>query len=114
MKDCLFCRIERKEIPSKLVFEDDLAIAFEDISPQAPTHILVIPRKHIPSTNEISPEDTPLLGHLLTEAGRIARERNVAKEGYRLVINCGPAAGQAVHHLHIHILGGRQMHWPPG
>jgi histidine triad (HIT) family protein len=114
MTDCLFCRIEKKEIPSRTVFEDDLAIAFEDIGPQAPTHILVIPRKHIPSTNEIGTDDNGLLGHLITTAGRIAREKNIAESGYRLVINCGPAAGQAVHHLHLHLLGGRQMHWPPG
>jgi len=114
MKDCLFCRIEKKEIPSRTVFEDDRSIAFEDISPQAPVHILIIPRKHIPSMAEISTDDIPLLGHLLSTASRIARERNLAVEGYRLAINTGPAAGQAVHHLHVHLLGGRQMQWPPG
>jgi histidine triad (HIT) family protein len=114
MTDCLFCRIGKKEIPSRTVFEDDQAVAFEDISPQAPTHILVIPRKHIPSTSEIGPDDNSLIGHLISTAARIAGERNIAESGYRLVINCGSDAGQAVHHLHVHILGGRPMRWPPG
>ena len=113
-KDCLFCRIIAKEIPSTIVYEDDQMIAFEDINPQAPTHILVLPRKHIASLNEITPEDAPLVGHMHLVAAKIARQRGIAESGYRTVLNNGRGAGQSVFHLHLHLLGGRGMRWPPG
>ena len=114
MRDCLFCRIEKKEIPSRIVYEDNEAMAFEDVNPQAPVHILIIPRRHIASVSDITVEDEGLLGRLHSIAKRIAEEKGVTAEGYRLVTNSGPAAGQSVHHLHLHLLGGRQMQWPPG
>ena len=113
-KDCLFCRIIAKEIPSKIVYEDDQMIAFEDINPQAPTHILVVPRRHIASLNEVTPEDALLVGHLHLVAAKIAHARGIAESGYRTVVNNGRGAGQSVFHLHLHLLGGRGMRWPPG
>ncbi len=113
-KDCLFCRILAKEIPSKTVHEDEQAVAFEDINPQAPTHILIVPRRHIPSLNEITAEDAVLVGHLHLVAAKLARERGIAESGYRTVLNNGRGAGQSVFHLHLHLLGGRGMRWPPG
>ncbi len=113
-KDCLFCRILAKEIPSKTVYEDDQVVAFEDINPQAPTHILVVPRRHIASLNEIASEDAPLVGYLHLVAAKLARERGIAESGYRTVLNNGRGAGQSVFHLHLHLLGGRGMRWPPG
>ncbi len=113
-KDCLFCRILAKEIPAKIVYEDEQAVAFEDINPQAPTHILVVPRRHIPSLNEVTTEDVPLVGHLHVVAAKLARERGIAESGYRTVVNNGRGAGQSVFHLHLHLLGGRGMRWPPG
>ena len=113
-KDCLFCRIIAKEIPSKIVYEDEQAVAFEDINPQAPTHILVVPRRHIASLNEVTPEDAQLVGHLHLVAAKIAHERGIAASGYRTVVNNGRGAGQSVFHLHLHLLGGRGMRWPPG
>jgi histidine triad (HIT) family protein len=104
---CIFCRIVAGEIPAKLVHEDDETIAFRDINPQAPTHVLVIPRRHIASVNELTESDGALIGRMhLTEG--------VSESGYRLVMNTGAAAGQTVHHIHLHILGGRSMAWPPG
>jgi histidine triad (HIT) family protein len=111
MTDCIFCKIINKEIPSKIVCETDYALAFEDISPQAPVHILVIPRKHF--ADVIEAEDAELLGKLLLLAGKIAKDKNI-EDGFRLVINKGAKAGQTVFHLHIHILGGRSLGWPPG
>jgi histidine triad (HIT) family protein len=110
---CLFCKIIAGEIPSKKVFEDDLTYAFGDINPQAPTHILVVPRKHIPSLAEASAEDQEMLGYLHLVAARIARSEGLSK-GFRTVINTGPDGGQTVDHLHVHLLGGRAMMWPPG
>jgi len=112
--DCLFCRIARKEIPSKVVHEDDRALAFEDINPKAPVHILVIPRKHIPTINELSQEDNSLVGHLVQVARAIAAEKGISEGGYRLVFNCRADAGQEVYHVHLHLLGGRKFSWPPG
>lgn len=114
MSDCLFCGIAAKKIPSKIVFEDDLAVAFEDINPQAPHHVLVIPRTHVATLDEVPEGETGLLGHLVWVATRIARERGVAQSGYRLVWNCQEAAGQSVFHIHLHLLGGRPFSWPPG
>lgn len=110
--DCLFCRIVRKEIPAKLVAEDEHSIAFRDINPQAPLHVLVIPREHVPSLDKA--HDAELLGRLSLMAAEIARKEGVAVAGYRTVMNTNAAAGQTVFHVHLHLLGGRAMHWPPG
>ena len=114
MSDCLFCGIAAGKIPSKVVFEDDHVVAFEDINPQAPHHVLVIPRRHIATLDEVPDGETALLGRLVGAATRIARERGVAQSGYRLVWNCQEAAGQSVFHIHLHLLGGRPFGWPPG
>ncbi len=113
MDDCLFCKIGAKKIPGKIVYEDDRVFAFEDINPQAPVHILILPRKHFPSLTEATEEDGALLGHLLLVAAQLARERQLL-EGYRTVFNSGRGAGQSVFHLHLHLLGGRSFRWPPG
>ena len=111
--DCIFCKIARGEIPANKVYEDEEFVAFRDINPQAPTHILVIPKKHIESLSDVKEEDRELLGKLLWVAKKVAQELNL-KKGYRLVINTGPDGGQEVLHLHVHLLGGRAMAWPPG
>ncbi len=111
--DCIFCRIVAGSIPAKKVCEDDQLLAFFDIDPKAPTHILVIPKKHIASLAHAQTGDGPLLGRLLEAAADIAREQGLS-QGYRVVISTGPQGGQTVDHLHVHLLGGRQMHWPPG
>ncbi|CAK1548810.1 unnamed protein product [Leptosia nina] len=112
--DTIFGKILRKEIPAKFVYEDDECAAFHDVNPQAPTHILVIPRKPIPQLSQAEDGDEQLLGHLLTTARKIAAQEGLDKSGFRLVINDGKNGAQSVYHLHVHILGGRQMHWPPG
>ncbi|KAJ0170292.1 hypothetical protein K1T71_014220 [Dendrolimus kikuchii] len=112
--DTIFGKILRKEIPAKLVYEDDQCVAFHDVNPQAPTHILVIPRKPIPQLSKASDEDEQLLGHLLIVARKVAAQEGLENTGFRLVINDGKNGAQSVYHLHVHILGGRQMHWPPG
>jgi histidine triad (HIT) family protein len=114
MDQCIFCRIVQGKAPAKIVYKDESVLAFEDIHPQAPIHLLVVPRKHLPSLTEMGPEDEPLIGHVLAVAGRLARERAVHDRGYRAVINNGTWAGQSVFHLHLHVLGGRVFHWPPG
>jgi histidine triad (HIT) family protein len=111
--DCLFCKISAKQIPSKIVYEDPDVFAFEDVSPQAPAHILICPRKHFSSLNEATAEDQSVLGKLQLVAAQLARERNLL-EGYRTVVNNGGGAGQSVFHLHLHLLGGRRFRWPPG
>lgn len=113
-QDCLFCKIVAGAIPAKLVYEDDAAVAFRDINPQAPTHALVIPRAHIASLAEAVEEDEALLGHLLLVAARVAREDGLHDSGFRTVINSGADAGQEVFHIHVHVLGGRKLTWPPG
>lgn len=113
MPDCLFCRMIRGEVPTRKVYEDDLVFAFNDINPQAPTHVLIIPKKHVPGLKEAKPEDAELIGYCHLVAARIARERNI-EDGYRTVFNVGPGAGQSVFHLHLHLLGGRPLGWPPG
>jgi histidine triad (HIT) family protein len=113
MNDCLFCKIGRKEIPAKLVYEDADLFAFEDIQPQAPTHILLCPRKHFVSLTDATADDTALLGKLQLIAAKIAGDRKLT-EGYRTVFNNGAGAGQSVFHLHLHLLGGRDFRWPPG
>ncbi len=110
--DCLFCRIVRGEIPAKLVFESPDVVAFRDINPQAPTHILVIPRDHVPSLNHAT--DAAMLGRLSLVAAELAKKEGIADAGYRTVINTNRAAGQTVFHVHLHLLGGRDMSWPPG
>jgi histidine triad (HIT) family protein len=114
MSKTLFEKIIAREIPATIVYEDDLALAFRDIKPQAPVHVLIIPRKPIPRIAEAGPEDHKVLGHLLLKAAEVAAKLGLKKDGYRLVINNGPDAGEAVPHLHVHILGGRHMAWPPG
>jgi histidine triad (HIT) family protein len=111
---CIFCRIIAHEVPAKIVFEDENVVAFEDLHPQAPVHLLVVPRKHLPSLKEATTDDEPLLGHLSAVAAQLARERGLETKGYRAVINNGSWAGQSVFHLHVHVLGGRVFHWPPG
>lgn len=111
--ETIFSKIIRKEIPANIVYEDDLALAFKDINPQAPVHILVIPKKPLPSVADATPDDQALLGHLLLVAKQVAQEAGLTN-GYRLVMNTGVDGGQTVYHLHIHILGGRGLAWPPG
>jgi len=113
MADCLFCKIIRGEIPTKKVYEDDRVFAFDDINPQAPTHVLIIPKKHITGLKEAKPEDAETIGYTQLAAANIARQRGIEK-GYRTVYNVGPGAGQSVFHLHLHLLGGRNLGWPPG
>jgi len=113
MADTIFGRIIRREIPARIEHEDDLALAFHDVAPQAPVHVLVIPKRPIESLAEATPDDAALLGHLVIVATGIARKLGLGT-GYRLVVNCGPDGGQSVDHLHVHLLGGRRLGWPPG
>lgn len=114
MSNCLFCKIAEKKIPAKIVHEDGLTLAFEDISPQAPIHIVVIPKKHIPTLLDIKDSDSDLISHLLKIITKITVDKGISERGFRLVINCNPEGGQTIYHIHFHIFGGRQMHWPPG
>ncbi|NIN72976.1 MAG: HIT domain-containing protein [Gemmatimonadetes bacterium] len=114
MADCLFCKIAAGEIPAEKVKEADDWIAFRDISPQAPTHVLIIPREHIATLNDVDAGKEALLGKLFLAAKQIAAEEGIAESGYRAVVNCNADAGQAVFHIHMHLLGGREMGWPPG
>jgi histidine triad (HIT) family protein len=114
MFGCIFCQVAAHEKPAKILYEDEQCLVLQDINPKAPVHLLVIPRKHIRSLNEDLENDKALLGHLLAVAGRMAKEQEVDSTGYRIVINTNAEAGQTVFHLHIHILGGRILHWPPG
>lgn len=112
MPDCIFCRIAKREIPSNIVYESDECVAFRDVNPQAPVHILVVPRKHVASLSETS--DAPLVGRLSLVAAELAKKEGIAESGYRTVINTNADAGQTVFHIHLHLLGGRPMGWPPG
>ena len=114
MKECLFCKIVEKEIPAEIVFENDKLLAFKDIDPQAPVHILIIPKEHITTTNDLSSKHREIIGDIVLAAKRLAIEYDIAEEGYRMVFNCNKKGGQAVYHIHLHLLGGRQMNWPPG
>lgn len=114
MDDCVFCRIRDGKIPARMVYEDDVLFAFEDIAPAAPLHILLVPKRHLVNTLDLTPAEDGIMGALCRVAARIARERGVADEGYRLVINNNLRAGQSVFHLHLHLLAGRDMSWPPG
>ena len=112
--DCLFCRILAGEIPADIIYESDTTVAFRDINPQAPTHVLVIPRQHIATINDVEPGDAAIIGSLYTAAKEIAAAEGVAEDGYRAVMNCNAGAGQSVFHIHLHVLGGRPLGWPPG
>lgn len=114
MTDTIFGKIARGEVPADIVYEDDDVVAFRDLSPQAPTHVLVIPRKPIASLNDLEPGDAELVGRLFLAASKVAEHEGIAESGYRTVINCNAGAGQTVFHLHVHLLGGRPMRWPPG
>ncbi len=114
MENCLFCKIIHGEIPANKVFEDEKIIAFDDINPQAPIHILIIPKEHFASLNEIPEEKKDVLSHILLKARQLAREKGVAKSGYRILLNTARDSGQEVFHIHFHLLGGRKMLWPPG
>ena len=114
MTDCLFCKMVEGEIEPDVVYQDDEVLAFRDLSPQAPTHVLVIPKQHIATVNDFTPEQAELIGKLYLAAQRIAAEENLAERGYRIVLNCNAEAGQSVFHVHLHLLGGRPMGWPPG
>ncbi len=112
--DCLFCKIVNGDIPSAKVYEDDKVLAFRDIEPQAPVHVLIIPKEHIASANELNEENASVVGHIYAVAAKIAKEEGIADGGYRIVNNCGADGGQTVGHLHFHMLGGRSLQWPPG
>lgn len=114
MADCIFCRIAAGEVPSEVLYRDEEVVAFRDINPQGPVHVLVIPVEHLPGIRGADQSHAPLLGKLLTIAAQLAEQEGIADTGYRLVINQGPDAGQAVAHLHVHLIGGRKLSWPPG
>ncbi len=114
MSDCLFCKIVAGDIPAELVHEDARVVAFRDINPQAPTHVLIIPREHIPTINDLDAAHEPLVGALFSVAKKIAGDEGLSDDGYRVVMNCNEGAGQSVFHIHLHLLGGRPLHWPPG
>src|SRR5262245_15298951 len=112
--DCLFCKIAKKEIPSSVVYEDDRVLAFNDINPQGPTHVLVVPKQHIASLNDLSSEHDAIVGELVRRAAAIAKERGISESGFRTVFNTNREAGQTVFHIHLHLIGGRSLAWPPG
>ena len=114
MAECLFCRIIARKAPGRIIYEDEHCVALEDINPQAPVHILVIPKRHVDSMAQVTAADGELMAHLLLIVNRMAKEKKIIDKGYRTVINTGSAGGQSVYHLHLHLLGGRPMHWPPG
>jgi histidine triad (HIT) family protein len=112
--DCLFCKIIAGTIPAKISYSDEKVIAFDDINPQAPVHKIIIPRQHIATVNDVKPDDCQILGHMIQSAAKIAKELDIAENGYRLLMNCNAQGGQTVFHIHLHLIGGRTMHWPPG
>lgn len=112
--DCLFCKIVNREIPADIVFEDDEVLAFNDINPQAPTHLLIVPKQHIATLNDIEESDMALVGRLQYTAAKLARQRGFADDGYRVVMNCNDQGGQTVYHIHMHLMGGRRFTWPAG
>ncbi len=114
MENCLFCKIAAGQVPSRIVYQDEDVVAFEDINPQAPHHVLIVPRRHIASMTDLTLEDGPILARMFTTATKLAREMGIDERGYRIVANVGHDAGQSVFHLHFHLLGGRRLGWPPG
>jgi len=114
MTDCLFCKMVAGEIQPDVVYEDEHVLAFRDVNPQAPVHVLVVPREHIATLNDLTDDHAELVGRLYLAAKRVAEKAGIAERGYRTVINCNAEAGQSVYHVHLHVLGGRHMHWPPG
>lgn len=112
--DCIFCKIAKGEIPAEIIYQDELMVAFRDIRPQAPTHLLVIPKEHIATINDLTSKHQELVGKMILCGQKLAREANLDQSGYRLVFNCNENGGQEVYHIHLHLLGGRRMHWPPG
>ena len=114
MAECLFCKIISREIPASIVYEDDRILAFNDINPQAPTHVLIVPKQHIATLNDLSADDDPIVGELIRRAAAIAKAKGISTGGFRTVFNTNREAGQTVFHIHLHLLGGRSMHWPPG
>ncbi len=114
MSNCIFCKIMSKEIPSTIFYEDELCIAFDDINPQAPVHVLIVPREHVATFNDLGEDKKELIAHLCMVVNKVAEIKKIQDPGYRIVINCNPAGGQMVYHLHVHVLGGRHMSWPPG
>jgi histidine triad (HIT) family protein len=114
MADCLFCKIVNREIPASIVYEDDRLLAFNDTNPQAPTHVLVIPKRHIATLSDLTPADDAIVGEIVRRAAGLAAERGIAAGGFRTVFNTNAGAGQSVFHIHLHLIGGRVMHWPPG
>lgn len=114
MTDCLFCKIASNVIPANIIYRDDDVVAFDDINPQSPHHKIIIPQKHIATLNDLHDEDSDLMGHMVRVGANLAKQLNIADEGYRLVINCNALGGQSVFHIHLHLLGGRRLSWPPG
>jgi len=114
MDNCIFCKIAKKEIPAKVVYEDETILAFEDLHPKAPTHVLIIPKDHFASLNDVPEDRSDLLAHILIKARQIAQDKGIAESGYRVVLNTARDSGQEVFHIHFHLLGGRRMSWPPG
>lgn len=114
MSTCIFCNVIGREAPGRFLYEDDAIVAFDDLNPKAPVHVLIVPKKHIPTLSDLTEEDADLVGRMVLVANRIAAERKIGRSGYRLVFNCNADAGQSVFHIHLHLLGGRPMLWPPG
>jgi len=114
MTDCIFCKIAAGEIPADVIYENEDVLVFRDLNPQAPTHVLVIPRRHVSTLNDLQPQDAELMGKMTLAAKAVAEQEGIAEEGYRTVVNCNAGAGQTVFHIHLHLLGGRPMGWPPG
>ncbi len=114
MSDCLFCGIVKGDIKGSIVYQDNSVVAFKDVNPKAPVHLLIVPRKHISTLLDLQPEDQTLIGDIFSVANQLAKDHGISKDGFRLVVNCGAGAGQSVFHLHFHLLGGRAMTWPPG
>lgn len=114
MDDCIFCKIAKNELNANIAYEDETCIAFHDINPKAPIHLLIIPKKHIATLNDVADNETQLAGHLVQTAKKLAKEFDIAEQGYRILMNCNDFGGQEVYHIHLHLLGGRNMTWPPG
>jgi len=114
MTDCIFCKIAHHEVNSRIVFENERVVAFHDLFPAAPTHLLIIPKQHFTTLNDVPPSEAALLGELITTATALAKEHNLADDGYRVVMNCNQDGGQSVYHIHLHLLAGRRLSWPPG